>query len=198
MWKRIVVAGVVGGVAMFVWASVAHMALPLGEAGIREVPNEQGLLAAMQTSIGPASGLYMFPGMGLGPEATRQQRQAAMQGYPEKLARNPSGLLVYSPPGASGMTPGRLGAEFLGEVIEAMLAAFLLTLTRLKGYAAKVGFVTVAGLMATITTNLSYWNWYGFPATYTVAHMVTLLVGYLCAGLAMAAVVRNAAPKTAA
>jgi hypothetical protein len=197
MWKRILMAGIVGGVAMFVWESVAHMALPLGEAGIREIPNEQTLLATMHGTLGTAPGFYYFPGMGLGPQATKEQRQAAMQGYTEKLARTPSGLLVYSPPGASGMTPGKLGAELGGELLEAMLAAILLSLARLRSYFARVGFVTVAGVMAAVTTNLSYWNWYGFPGSYTTAHMTTLVVGYLCAGLAMAAVLRTAAPEGA-
>ena len=32
---------------MFVWTSIAHMALPLGEAGINEVPNDLAVLGAM-------------------------------------------------------------------------------------------------------------------------------------------------------
>ena len=37
---RILLAGVLGGIMMFVWTSIAHMALPLREAGIDEIPNE--------------------------------------------------------------------------------------------------------------------------------------------------------------
>jgi len=38
--KRIFLAALLGAIAMFIWTSIAHMALPLGEAGIREIPNE--------------------------------------------------------------------------------------------------------------------------------------------------------------
>jgi hypothetical protein len=38
MTKRIILAGVLGGIAMFIWTAIAHMALPLGEAGIGEIP----------------------------------------------------------------------------------------------------------------------------------------------------------------
>ena len=31
---RIILAGVLGGIAMFIWTSIAHMATPLGHAGI--------------------------------------------------------------------------------------------------------------------------------------------------------------------
>jgi hypothetical protein len=49
---RILLAGILGGIAMFVWTSIAHMALPLGEAGINEIPNESAVLIAMQSSMG--------------------------------------------------------------------------------------------------------------------------------------------------
>jgi len=29
--------------------------------------------------------------------------------------------------------------------------------------------VLVTGILAAITTNLSYWNWYGFPGAYTAS-----------------------------
>ena len=58
---RILLAGVLAGIAMFVWTSIAHMALPLGEAGINEIPNESAVLSAMQSSIGDNAGLYIFP-----------------------------------------------------------------------------------------------------------------------------------------
>ena len=65
MSKRILLAGLVGGLAMFLWAWIAHMVLPLGQTGISKIPNERALLQAMHASLGSASGLYLFPGMGV-------------------------------------------------------------------------------------------------------------------------------------
>ena len=84
---------------MFVWTSVAHMALPLGEAGIREIPNESAVLSAMQSNIGDQTGLYIFPGPGVGKDATRQEKNEAMKHMAEKIAANPSGILMYHAPG---------------------------------------------------------------------------------------------------
>ena len=89
--KRIFLAGLLGAIAMFIWTSIAHMALPLGEAGIREIPNEAALLDAMRSSIGREAGLYLFPGFGLGPNPTQEERSEAMKHMDEKLARHPSG-----------------------------------------------------------------------------------------------------------
>ena len=70
---RILFAGVLGAVAMFFWTFVAHELLPLGEAGVGQIPNEETVLSSMRTNMGDKPGLYFFPGMGLGP-AVRQAR----------------------------------------------------------------------------------------------------------------------------
>jgi hypothetical protein len=197
MIKRIIFAGVLGGIAMFIWTSIAHMALPLGEAGIREIPNEQAVLSAIQTNIGEQSGLYLFPGLGLGPNPTRQQRHEAMQHLGERFANNPSGILMYHPPGRPPMMGRWLGIEFATELFESLLAVFLLAQTRLVTFGARVGFVTVAGILAAIATNVSYWNWYGFPCVYTAAYMFIQIVGFLCVGLVAALVLRKSPLRTA-
>ena len=97
--KRIFLAGLLGGIAMFIWTAIAHMALPLGEAGIREIPNEAAVLDAMQSNIAKKNGLYFFPV--LGSARTRSGRATeAMKHMDENLARHPSGLLLYHPAGS--------------------------------------------------------------------------------------------------
>ena len=196
MTKRILLAGILGGIAMFLWSSVAHVILPLGQTGIKEIPNEASVLSAMYASLGEKSGMYMFPGMDLGANPTREQEHAAMQHYGEKLVGNPSGLLIYHPPGAKALTPGQLATEFLTELLEALIVVFLLAQTRLTSFGSRVGFVTLVGVLAAITTNISYWNWYGFPANYTAAYMTIEMVGYLVVGIVAALVMKNSAPKT--
>jgi hypothetical protein len=183
MTKRIILAGILGGIAMFMWMFIAHIVLPLGQVGISEIPNEQPVLAAMQGQIGASSGLYLFPGMGLGPNATRAQKNAAMKDYEQKLATTPSGLLLYHPPGNKGITPARLGLEFLFEVIESILLVFLIAKARITSFGGRLGFATAAGLLAAIPTNASYWNWYGFPANYTQAYIFMQWVAFVCVGL---------------
>ena len=92
---KILLAGILGGIVMFIWTSVAHMSLPLGEAGIHEIPNESAVLSAMQSNIGDQTGLYIFPGSGVGNNATRQEKNEAMRHMAEKMAANPSGILMY-------------------------------------------------------------------------------------------------------
>jgi len=122
----------------------------------------------------------------------------AMQHMGEKIASNPSGILMYHPPGRALAMGKFLGIEFATELLESILAVFLLAQTRLISVGARVGFVMVAGILAAIATNVSYWNWYGFPAVYTAAYMFIQVVGFVCVGIVAALVLGKREPQTAA
>jgi len=79
MNKRVFLAGVLGAVAMFIWSGIAHMALPLGEAGIQQIDKEDAVMSTLQSNLS-SHGLYMFPKMG-----TDQAQNE------KKLATGPSG-----------------------------------------------------------------------------------------------------------
>jgi hypothetical protein len=51
--------------------------------------------------------------------------------------------------------------------------------------------------MAAIATNVSYWNWYGFPTVYIGSYMLIQIVGFLCAGIVAALVLRKTSLRTA-
>ena len=191
---RILVAGIAGGIAMFVWTSIAHMALPLGEAGINEIPNESALLSAMQSSIGDNAGLYIFPGLGVGKNATMEAKNEAMKQMQQRVAANPSGILMYHPPGRQFAFGKSLVIEFSTEVLQAILVIWLLAQTHIGSFAGRVGFILIAGILAAITTNVSYWNWYGFPGVYTVSYILIEIVGFFLVGIVAALLLRKRGP----
>jgi hypothetical protein len=188
MTTRVILAGILGGVVMFIWTSIAHMFLPLGETGISEIPNEPTVTGVLQTNIGDKSGLYVFPGLGLGDNASREQKNEAMKTLNAKYANNPSGILMYHPPGKPFEMGKHLTIEFTTEFVEALLAVFLLAQTAIVSFAGRFAFVVVVGILAAIATNISYWNWYGFPTNYTFAYMLIQIVGFVCVGIVAAMV----------
>jgi len=52
------------------------------------------------------------------------------------------------------------------------------------------------GLVAAITTNIPYLNWYSFPLDYTLAYSFIELAGYFVAGLVLAAILKPGAVAT--
>jgi hypothetical protein len=189
---RIFLAGVLGAIAMFAWTSIAHMALPLGEAGVQNTMNDDALLTALKSTVKDKRGLYIYPSMGLGPDATHAQRSEAMKSFEASLKKNPSGFFIYHPAGSRPMNMGKyLTIEFVTELCEALLAVWLLAQTRIISFGGRVGFVTAAGIMAAIATNVSYWNWWGFPGNYTAAYIFIQVVGFFLVGVVAAIMFRR-------
>jgi hypothetical protein len=172
---RILIAGLLGGIAMYVWSSVAHVATPLGTMGVSTLPNESVTVDNLASSIGDKGGLFLFP---MNNNATAS------------VAAAPGGFLVYNPKSPMSMQPSNLVVEFVTELVEAVLAAWLLAQTALTGFVPRVGFVTVVGVVGAIVTNVPYWNWYAFPLSYALAQMFVTVVAYIAAGVAIAAYLR--------
>jgi hypothetical protein len=189
---RILLAGLLGAIAMFAWTAIAHMALPLGEAGVQNTMDDEALVAALKANVKNNDGLYTYPSMGLGPNATHAEQSKAMETYPAKLEKNPSGFFLYHPPGSRSMNMGKfLTTEFVTELCEALLAVWLLAQTRIVTFGGRLGFVVAAGILAAIATNVSYWNWWGFPTVYTASYMFIQIVGFFLVGLVAAIMFRR-------
>jgi hypothetical protein len=178
---RTILAGIAGGIVMFIWSSIAHVATPLGTAGVTTLPNETAAIGAIEQSVGGQAGFYLFPRMA--PAAGSES--------------GPAGLLVWRPNVARSLNPANLGTEFATELAEALIAAALVSMAALSGFVPRVGLVLLVGLAAAITTNVSYWNWYGFPTAYTLAYSLIEFVGYTLAGIVIALIVPKRAAATA-
>jgi hypothetical protein len=178
MAKRILLAGVLGGFALFVWGGLAHTVLGLGTVGLKFLPQQQPVMETLKASV-PQPGFYFFP-----------QTDFGMTLPPAEVG-GPYGIMIYHVAGAGGSMAGQLVNELILNVALALLAAYLLSLaTGVTGYMARVGFVTALGLIVGLMVNVQYWNWYGFPMSYTVAAIFVAVVGFLLIGLIAAALIK--------
>lgn len=187
--KRIILGGILGGIAMFMWEGLAHEALPLGEAGIKGLSNEPAVLASIKDNV-KDSGFYIFPWKDTTPGLTSQQ---AMEKTMEKAKSGPAGIMVVAPGGVTYNMGALLGKQCVFDIVAMLLAACLVSWAGvLKGYGGRVMFVTALGLFPTLSVDLPFWNWYGFPGTFMAAQFVMHIVGYVIGGLVIAAIVRPA------
>jgi hypothetical protein len=153
--KRIILGGLLGGIALFLWEGLAHEVLPLGEAGLKGLSNQAAVLAALKDNV-KEPGLYIFPWM----EETAEQRQQAMQ----QAKAGPAGLMMVHPAGRDYSMPPLLGVQFVLDFAVMLLSAFLVAWCAvLKGYGARLMFVSVLGLLPTLTVHLPQWNCTAFP-----------------------------------
>jgi hypothetical protein len=190
---RTILAGVLGGLVVFVWGAVSHMALGLGESTIRSIPAEDAVLGAMKASL-KEPGFYFFPGMPPGKCTPEQEKE-----WTERFRRGPTGVMAYSPQGSEPMSPVQLLSELGADILAALLGALLLArATAGTSFLCRWSFVLVLGAFAAFSTNLSYWIWYRFPADYTLMTMVDEFLGWAFAGLVLARMIRPAEAAAAA
>jgi hypothetical protein len=188
MMVRVLVGALAAGVVVFVWGAISHMMLPIGEMGIRSIPNEDAVLRAMQGSISE-SGLYFFPGR----DHSKTLSQSEQEAWAAKVKQGPAGILVVQMSGAEAMSPRQLLTEFAIGVVAAFLAG--LVLLQVKGnFATRVLVVLLMGAFGLASIVASYWNWYGFPTDFVKGAAIDELAGWLFGGLVLAAIVRPASP----
>lgn len=187
--SKVVLGGLLAGIVVFFWGAFAHMVLPLGRVGVHMIPDEEPVIGAMRDTI-REPGFYFFPGK----DMSRQASESEEQVWQAKVKQGPVGVIIVRPSGGEAMSPRQLGTELATNVVSALLAGLLLTFIR-SGYWGRVLFVTLLGVFGFLTISVPYWNWYGFPADFTVAEAIDQVVGWFLAGLVLAAIVR--CPKVA-
>jgi hypothetical protein len=84
-----------------------------------------------------------------------------------------------------------LAAGLLIDFLAALLAAYIVSLSdRCRHYLPRVGVVALLGVFAALVTHLAYWNWMTFPLDHTIAMAIDVVIGWIVAGLVIAAIVR--------
>ena len=190
--KKILWAGLVGGLVVFLWGTLSHTLLPIGQMGLKPMPVSSPLLDAMKSGLSE-EGLYYYPGR----EADRKQTEAEDAVWMTKYRMGPTGLLLYRPNGAEPMSPGQLGIQLATDIFGALLLAYLLVAiagsTGAQVPLAKLLRIScVAGLFAWASISIAHWNWYGFPRAFVLAELIDQVVGWMLAGWIMALLWRRA------
>jgi hypothetical protein len=189
MTKRVTLGVVVGAIVVFLVSSIWHMATGLGQVGIQNLPNEDAVLSAMRGSI-HSPGFYFFPAMDAGAAAPKQPVSQAA--YLEKYKTGPTGILIYHPGGEELAFGKLLAVQFLTGVAGALLIALILAMTAdTTTFKKRALTVVTIAVFAAVIYEIPYWNWYGFPTNYTLAHGAGWIVSWSAAGLAMAAMIRR-------
>lgn len=187
---RIVLAAIFGGLLMFLWGAVAHMALPFEREAMKPMPNEAALLSTLGSSLAEP-GMYAFPWIDKAARPSAEQQQE----WQRKLANGPSGLLIYKPNGGEAMSPRQLVTEFFADVLAALFGALLLV--QLPGSVGRRAFSMAAiGIAAWLSISVSQWTWYGFPTALLASDLVEQFGGWLLAGIGMATLIRPRRVRT--
>src|SRR5205807_2949063 len=146
---RILLGGILGGLALFCWGALSHMVFQLGDVGIQSLPSEETGLGALR-GVAKEPGLYFFPGLDMKAlhAMPKDQREAAEKAWTEKWQAGPRGLLVIHPEATTSepMTGATLGKQLGTDVFACLLVAFMMSqLSTKTRYSCRVGFAATIG-----------------------------------------------------
>ncbi len=191
--KKVLLPGILGGLLVFIWSAIAHMVLPIGEMGLKSIPQtEDALLTAMKSNL-QEPGLYFMPGLEMGRTPTEEENNA----FQAKYQAGPTALLVYHPTGETPMSPGQLLRQLLFDVLGGLIAAFVVSLT-VASLGMRALAVTLMGLFSWLTVSVPHWNWYRFPAAFTIGEGLDGVIGWMLGGFLIAWLVQRAEKRATA
>lgn len=175
---RIILAGILGGVVLFIWSAISWMALPWHAKTMHTFNDEKSVVAIIQANA-TQSGVYMLPGM----------NQSGGLKNPD-LAKGP---MIYAAVKLQGMNPDMtmpLVISFLTQVVAAFFVAWMLFCARNLSYLGRAGFVLLFGVAAAIASQVPLWNWFAFDEQYILVMIADIVIGWFLAGLVMASIVK--------
>ncbi len=180
---KTVIAGVLCGVVIFFWGFVAHVLLPIGEMGFKVATpaQEAAIVAAVRPGL-TEDGIYPIPGM----DPAKMNDEAAKKEFGERAAKSPYALVVFhaqADDSVNAMGP-YLGRQFASDIACGLAIAFVLGLV--TGFGRRVGAALGMGAFSFLSTNVPYWNWYRFPADFTVGALIEVMVAALLGGIVAA------------
>jgi hypothetical protein len=191
MSGRVLLAGIVAGIVSFLWGLLAHVALNLGGSTMKSIPEEPAVVSSMSAHM-KEPGFYFFPSMIDRPKASLEQQKAAQAAYLKAYETRPHGVLIYNPPNGPLNFSARLGRQLAIEIACGLIAACLLAMAASSlPFGARILFVALLGLFASMSVDAPYWNWYGFPTAYFRAQLIEEVVGWTLAGVVLAAMIRR-------
>jgi hypothetical protein len=192
--KKVVLAGILGGIVAFIWSAIAHMNPVTGQLGLSMMKEkeEEAVMAALRNGLSQP-GLYFFPGCDMAKKMTKEQEAA----WIAKCKAGPVGFLLYDPNGRDPMAmTQQLVVEFLATVLCGLIAASILSAT-VGSWRCRATMVAMMGLFTWLAISLSQWIWYHFPFSFIALDALDQIIGWLLAGFLMAKMIKPAQPKAA-
>jgi hypothetical protein len=183
---RMLMAGVLGGVILFLWGFLAWVVLPVHKPTMHEIPGQDSLIAALHSAL-PQKGVYPFPSMSMkspSPEETKQ--------WEERYRKGPIGMIVYDPAGSEPMMPKQMAIGFIINIISAFFVAwFLARSTAMQAsYLKRVAYCGMYGIFIVAASTLVMWNWFGEPGDWVTGLIIDNIVGWALAGFGIAALMK--------
>src|ERR1041385_6635 len=186
-----VLAAILGGLAMFIWGAVSHMALPLYNGSLQKFTDQDAVLQVISANA-QKSGTYFLPNIpDLAATASNEEKEAAEKAMMEKSEHGPS-MFAFVRVGELGSWTPLLIVEYVSNALAVLVLAWLLLKTGVTKFGDRVTAAVCVGVLVILSETVSQANWYSAGMGFTIAETVDQVVGWFAAGLVMAKILPKA------
>jgi hypothetical protein len=180
--KNVLVAGILGGVVVFIWSFISWAIIPWHAAVMNSIPSGEQVAEILKND-GLEAGFYHHPGF---PEEHNEDTEKA---WSERYMQGPNiNFLIFSPVGADPMDPMQFIRSLILNILSAILASYMLlqALSSLNGLLQRAFYVMALGGFVALVYPLAEWNWWNFPADFTLVAVCDTIITWFLGGLAIA------------
>jgi uncharacterized membrane protein len=187
--KKLLIGSIIGGIILFVWSWLAWTLVPIHSDTIQNINNEEAVVTTMNINM-DKKGVYVFPAM----PATHDKD--VVDEYNQKYQQGPVGMIIYDPQGGDPMPPSQMIIGIIIDILAAFIAGWFLSRSTAvaSSYLGRVVFCGMLGIFLALLSHIVNWNWMNYPLDYTTAWALDTIIGWVLAGLGIAAIIK--VPKT--
>jgi len=184
MMLRVALAATVAAAVLLAWGFVFWAVLPITGAVVHSLPAAGEILPPLKKNV-TSPGVYLYPAM---PEDSSAD---AWNRFAQDYRQGPLVHLFFRPKGDEPLGVPTYAQGFLQYFLTAFLAGTLVWLggAAMRTFARRWAVVVVAGVMATIYSNLGQPIWLAHPWDYHGVVAVYEIIGALAMGVVVAAIV---------
>ncbi|MBI5475973.1 MAG: hypothetical protein HY964_04475 [Ignavibacteriales bacterium] len=184
--KQLIFAAIAGGILLFVWGWLAWTIVPVHDGTLHSIENEEAVVTAMNVNM-DKKGVYVFPAM------PASHDPVAVEEYNQKYQAGPVGMIIYDPHGGDPMSATQMIIGIIISILSAFLAAWFLSRSTAaaSNYFGRVIYIGMLGIFITLFSHIVNWNWMNYPLDYTTGWSLDTIIGWIFAGLGIAAIIKT-------
>lgn len=196
--KRILLASVASGLALFLWGFLSWVALPWHNMTFHDLRDEARVAEALRAEL-PKTGTYFIPWINQAQMQDAAASEKAMAEMTDRHRQGPVAQIFFLAEGAEPMAPPVLLRGVVIDILIGLVAATLvgLTLGPNSTYARRFGVVMCSGLITVLMTHVTDWNFLYRPIDYTIVMCADHLVCAAVVGAVVAAIVKPTSVSSA-
>ncbi len=182
--RKLILGALLGGIVLFAWGTISWMLIPWHEPYLQAF-NDEAAVAEVLKANARNPGLYMMPSDHGAPTTEESWAEGA-----RRMAEGPFIFGVVRTTHQDWNFGRLLLGSFLTQTIGAFIITALLLTTRIPRYFGRVLFVATLGGLVGVLGHLPSYNWWEFPAGWTLINIMDLVIGWALGGLVLGAITK--------